>query len=401
MAMQVKVGSFTKRADTVLGTQAVTGVGFQPKAIIFFGVWATANGFVSSSFSYLGFATATEDYGIGLAQEDAVATTGADRASAAKAIISNRLGLGAPYFEADLQTMDTDGFTLNWTTNSVATAVIINYIALGGTDLINAKVVSWAPSTSAGDKSVTGVGFKPDCVIHMSDVSAGALPSDFDNAYLGFGAMDKNGNQWATSFFSRDNWSPSDASRGLYTDKCLAIVDIGDVLWGAMSFKSMDADGFTLNQSLPTASTFGNTISLCLRGGSYKVGNFIGAGGVQKQRLDGFGFRPKGILASHIGATSARNAQNGGAVWGLGAASDVTAEKGIGITDQDNLNPTVVKAYQADKMLSLVYASSTIDMQADLDSINSDGVTLNWTTNFGTAGTLSNVPFGYLAVGDA
>src|ERR1019366_464324 len=74
---------------------------------------------------------------------------------------------------ADLASFDTDGFTLNFIAAD-ATARVINFMALGGSGLTNAVTGDMTTSASTGAQAVTGVGFKPDCVIFFTTRTAAA-----------------------------------------------------------------------------------------------------------------------------------------------------------------------------------------------------------------------------------
>ncbi len=126
--------------------------------------------------------------------------------------------------EADLQSWDATNFTLNWTTND-ANAYVIHYIVIGGTD-VSAKVLQWNMRTSTGNQSVTGVGFQPNAVIHAHGTHAftGAVPSNLAGAGFGLGAMDADGDQWATTFLTVDNAATSDTQRGQQTDAATLFV---------------------------------------------------------------------------------------------------------------------------------------------------------------------------------
>lgn len=391
MAMQVKVGSFTELVGS--GSQAITGVGFTPKALILYTASASS-GFRTGMYLAVGFSSSsTETRSVAVTSLNGAATSSASRRMAAKAL--TKVDTNGGVHECDLTSFDADGFTLLWGADTSGTGGVINYIALGGADLTNAKVIQWAPSTSAGDKAVTGIGFKPDCVLHASEVGVGAAPTSFSNAYLSFGVADKDGNQWASSFFSATSAAPSNTSRGQYSDKCIAMVDINDVLWGALSFKSMDADGFTLNQTLPAASAFGNVISLCLKGGSYRVGNFSGPDGPGSKRYDGIGFKPKGLLSSSHSGNGSHNDVLAGAFWNMGA-SDGTTHKAISIQDFDAQATTAVRGFQADVLFNMVHPTTLADnlKQGAPTSLNDDGFTVNWTQSDGTPRQIGILAFG-------
>src|SRR6185503_15352436 len=92
--------------------------------------------------------------------------------------------------EADLTSWDATNVTINWTTQVGAYAgYYINYIAIGGSE-VSAKVVNWQAPTATGNSAVTGVGFKPDVVIHGFSGSALTTTPPFNQAsgFFGMGA---------------------------------------------------------------------------------------------------------------------------------------------------------------------------------------------------------------------
>lgn len=114
-----KVGSFTRDISLATGTQAVTGVGFKPKVVIFFAAFAS----------------------------DVVASSGFDDGSTRKAMWQNNPAgvdilnvssdailitkvAGTSYAGA-INSFDTDGFTISWTKTGLPTGTAtINYLAL-------------------------------------------------------------------------------------------------------------------------------------------------------------------------------------------------------------------------------------------------------------------------------
>lgn len=130
-AFSFKVGSFTKTTSAAPVAQAVTGIGFQPKAL-----FLTTYGRAASSSSQaewtqgIGVTDGTNSiYGMQQYRD-----TGVDVNSYMDA--SNCIGYPSSsasqtkLAEAAISSLDADGFTLNWTTND-ATASEILYIAFG------------------------------------------------------------------------------------------------------------------------------------------------------------------------------------------------------------------------------------------------------------------------------
>src|SRR5687767_1350697 len=119
MALEVKTGLIT--SPTSNGLQAISGLGFQPKAIIFYGVSQTSSGGISTAGigMVLGFATsATNRAAFGWHDQGAVATTvtGSYFESASAIMLPNPAS--GVFAQADLDSIDSDGFTLDWTTTS-------------------------------------------------------------------------------------------------------------------------------------------------------------------------------------------------------------------------------------------------------------------------------------------
>src|SRR5262249_55674183 len=175
--------------------------------------------------------------------------------------------------EADLQSWDATNFTLNWTTNN-ATAYVIHFIAIGG-PAVSAKVVPWTMGTTTGNKSVTGVGFTPDVVLH-AHVGPGftfAPPTSAPDARGGRGVRERGGGKGANALRSLTG-VPSDPQGGQQRDACLYGFGAGLVVSKRASFVSMDADGFTVN--FTTADTnAGQVVSLALKGVAAKAGSFL------------------------------------------------------------------------------------------------------------------------------
>jgi hypothetical protein len=177
MTIQTYVGTFTSPLST--GQQAITGIPFQPTAVI---IWTAApsSGWATADLFAMGFCAGTGSTS-GITQ--GYVTCGSANGSSGSVgyrryNTSAAIGLvgstGTLYIEATLYSMDSGGFTLNWGTVSSGTQ-ICNYMAIGGTT--NAKVVGWQNNlgTVPFTQSV-GVGFTPDCVIHIGASTGAQTP---------------------------------------------------------------------------------------------------------------------------------------------------------------------------------------------------------------------------------
>ena len=118
--VSVALGSFTRDTTLASGTQAVTGVGFQPTVIIFF---ATQT---SSRETSWGFDNDTTNLAI---FDDGGVSAGTYNASSANSIYDNESsGVG---YVGNINTLDSDGFTINWTKSGSPTGTLtVYYLAI-------------------------------------------------------------------------------------------------------------------------------------------------------------------------------------------------------------------------------------------------------------------------------
>ena len=119
------IGTFTRDISTADGTQAVTGVGFQPTHIIFKGnVNATAGGF-----------------SVGFDDGTTRSTSGADGSNASTFIAGHSTadisilcrdvaGVSGASYEGKASSFDADGFTITWNKiNSPTGSLVVYYMA--------------------------------------------------------------------------------------------------------------------------------------------------------------------------------------------------------------------------------------------------------------------------------
>jgi hypothetical protein len=272
MTFYQKVGSFTAPAGA--GSQATTGLGFTPVAIIFWfgaaslssGGWVGgSSGYTGGNQSGIGLVTASGSGAVGYI-EYSNGTADIYTAHATTAIYSYSV---AGTLSASLTSLDSSGFTLYWM--STISGVTIHYLALGGTDITGAMVKEWTAKGSTGSQSITGVGFKPSLVINIgtSDTVAPPHVSASTNFWppLDTGAMDGSGNQWAQSDRFYTN-----CCRYELTNACIVGINQTTGVDYQAAYTSMDSDGFTINWSTCNGAPY--FYSLCLSGCACQVGNW-------------------------------------------------------------------------------------------------------------------------------
>jgi hypothetical protein len=125
--VNVKIGNFTTPTST--GTDAVTGVGFQPDTVFLFGsTAATADSVVAGGTIGMSIFDGTDDYSYYGSSEDAVGTSNTQTLSDDQAlhIPDND---GADEIKATYSSMDSGGFTLNYS-DVLGTGRYVGYCAL-------------------------------------------------------------------------------------------------------------------------------------------------------------------------------------------------------------------------------------------------------------------------------
>lgn len=191
--MNVKQGVITQPNATT-GIQSITGLGFTPKLIFFFSEGTTSLDAdnVSNIYSSYGVGNnALEQFvgsfhrpdntsgarnGVGM--DDSKVIKFIDNASTPNTLAA-----------AELDSVNSDGFDLDWTTCD-STQRRIAYIAFGGSDLTNTKIGILTLNNSTGAQAITGVGFKPDLVGLIQGRISSTVPSvarEGGGLRLGFG----------------------------------------------------------------------------------------------------------------------------------------------------------------------------------------------------------------------
>lgn len=400
MALSVKVGSITTPAS--IGSVATTGLGFQPRAIIFWtaGSGTTSGTWVAGILASLGYGASMDgstftQAAVGFGVADNVATSDTSRRMAGTVAISAVNAAGsAVVAEAALTAFGADGFTLNWTTTPGATTTI-NYMALGGTDITGAKVVFW--DGAAGAVAVTGTGFSPDLLVHTSIGVVGALPlGPMIDARFVWGVANKHGQQWSNSYASTDGAAASNTSRWQQTDSSIARTATNEIVANEAHFVSMDADGFSVTS--PTATAAVRMATLCLKGLSSKIGVFAKTTGAAPaaQGVTRVGFTPKVVLFSDQSNTSV-SAPVAAAYWALGA-SDGTNQRSVEMADQDAITPTIAKSiFRTNACISDQSNAGVTATVGATTSLDSDGFSLSFNPNI----TSYSEEILYLAIGNS
>lgn len=390
MAAQFKVGSF--QMATATGNQAITGVGFVPKALLIWGQ-STAGAppeFADFTFWNFGMSDGTTSIAFCGISADNAATTDTNRSHNEGQIIEVIGSAGVLEVRASLSSFDADGFTLNYTAIAgVAPARYCVYVAIGGSD-VDAKVgvfdnpISATPFT----QSITGVGFTPSCILFAPCINTGTssnLDASTQEPAIGWTDGTRNG---FSAVHSGDGHGFAITSRRQKTTGCIGLLTTATLAWEA-ELDSFDADGFTVNWIIRTSATAAGIYYLALAGVNAYAGTITQPTSTGTQAITGVGFQPSAVLFQSVCGTANGAAQNHNRhVLG---ASDGSAHLAAWQGDQDSADPTIAARYFTNaKCIAMATeaatgSSSTLDAAADVDSLDADGFTLDWTTADATA----------------
>ena len=146
--------------------------------------------------------------------------------------------------EASLVTMDTLGFTLNWTTAAASTQTIVS-VAIRG---IQAKVGAFNAPGATGDVGYTGAGFLPRGALFAGFNTPASTSIQAHNRFS-LGVADTPRNVNSIFLADEDNVTPhSSTNQATYDHYCHLSADYPDPVgtYLAALVKTWDTDGFTL-----------------------------------------------------------------------------------------------------------------------------------------------------------
>ena len=380
-------------SPTATGNQSITGLGFQPKVILFWATRNTAHGFSAATIQQMfGVAVSSTQRWVYVgASDNAAAASNAGRASFNTQCI-RMFSAGTPTLDAvaDFVSHDADGFTINWS-DAPSTAILVHYLALGGASL-NVFAGSSATPSANGNASYTGVGFQPGFVLTAYNVAN--VGSNFTEHNLTLGFASASTAQGAAAIRDRDAQATMDVVNRQVTDKVLCAslsTSTSDVSHAALA--SFDTDGFTLTWSAGPISSEAFCY-LCLGGESFKVGAETQNTSTGTKATTGVGFKPAALFA--IGWNKAANTALDTSDMRLTiGAADGTREGHTWIQSADATADSDTDQRSSDtKFLGFCTQPTTVNAECDVSTMDTDGYTLDWTTADTTARQFIYAAFG-------
>lgn len=403
-------GSFIKSVTPAPTTQDVTGIGFQPTALILFtsggtlGAGAIVRGCFGLCDSVLNQQSSSYSVRNGQTIAGAANARGATRDNTrALVLVDPALGLtpAAIAARASVSSMLADGFRLSWDVNDLTTSRV-HFIALGG-DLRSALLAYTLP-TVTGNVVVTGAGFRPEAVVHVFGGTSGVGSNEYE---VILGVATRHAEQWALdSIMQEDVFNPDTANGQEFfrTDHCVTITRTqGANAAHRAEHVSMDTDGFTINQTFVGPLALAESMrALCLSSIDAAAPDFAKvASPASTQTLGPVFFQPRVVLLAGYTVSAATPSSSSVDIsLTHGASTGGSVQEASFAFDQDGgggPTPVAVAAQYESITEAFLYTSTVpppVEALATV-SLQARDVTLTWVPNSANAARI-----GALILGD-
>lgn len=401
--MDVAQGTIT--APTVNGnTSVVSSTSFTPKVVFFWTTGQTSAAIAASSHAQfcLGAATSSSAQGCaGFCCEHGPTTMNTGKNQRDDSCIS-LLSDGIPTIDAfaTMTTLASNGFTITWT-DAPTSAILVHWLALGGTDIVNVKVGKLSIPTSGATFDTTGVGFQPNRLIVFGvNQATASMNTGTVHAQFHIGATD-GGTQWTQFMGDPDAVGTSTSVSSFSSAELIRTAGDGGVAIDVQcSFNSWLADGFRLNAAnFPAAIT--NAFYVAFDSPAIVV--YHGTKPVTNISKDYFAADPDAVLLASIGAanddTGASINSSGAGVASIEIGAMTGSAQGMAGAYTDDAAATAIccKRFSTSDVLFLGDPATTATTQgtATRSAITGTALfTLSWTGTTATATRFGWVSFG-------
>lgn len=362
--LQTQVETFAALSGT--GNQTISTTGFQPKAVLFWITDRTSTGSGADAFYGRGWTDGTNQAAAATAWQDGSDNTwGSMVTDRAIRLIDET---GSVLADAGIVSLNSDGFTINWTT--AGGSRLVTYLALGGAALTNVEVGSMAIDGSNTTESVSGMGFQPEGILFF-----GARDTNFDfgdtQEGQAFGVAASPTSRHSSGNRERNNGV---GSSGYRDNEVMAPADDLTTPEAEWDIQSFDSGGFTLARDFGVDE--GVVLSyMALDGISIAEGILTQPTSTGSQSVSSLSFEPSVVLFDGGDKASASAYESEPEqVFGAATGSNSAA---IWIGRNGTAADTDLSTFAA--IRSLTAGTPSQNAQALLTSMNSNGFTLNWT----------------------
>lgn len=392
--LDIKANVRTVDSPASTGTQATTGVGFQPKVLLPFGVANIGEGGATHVLLSSGAATSSSNrYTNSIAAQTSVSTSNTNRSTSSMYGYYQPLWDETTFEAADLDSFGADGFTLDWATVTAASRTL-NCVSLGGSDLEVSLTLHQMNTNNAAQAVAHGLsGGAPTALLFGSATNANAPPSTIDNLLFSYGAW-AGSSQWCSSIASTHGVSTSNATRRLETNTVVSWY-LSGASRRSFGVSSVDSTNVNLSYVDTTVTAFQPYFwMLAVRGCTAKAGTLDANGTTSPFSITTTGVTPKLFLTSLVPlGVDSPGTVSGNLLLTMGA-SDGTTTISAGVSEESGLATTNCRRWQSDSTLVEYNVAGTKASESTI-GFSGESVVVTPSTNAGT----SWLQGGYLALG--
>jgi hypothetical protein len=391
MAASIHVGTFLTGTGAAGTTVAVTGCGFVPTGVIFFGIGlgSSTGNKQDASPTFGAMDAAGNVFSVAGESDDGSADADCNTFITAQDCFYLLTGDGAGtlYGSFKYKSMDADGFTVEIVDAFAATRQV-SYIAIGGASVL---VGTDTTRTTTGTKTTT-TGFVPTAVMLFGTfcTAVDTVTADLNISVGLSGGPDDEG---VVAAFSDNGAGTMDTAHYLYNGESLALFGSSTTLTTRAELQSFDSTTFTLNylEVDGTARFFG---FVAISGLAFAMDAWEAPADTSSKAITGESFQPVGVIAigaAHTegaAATQDIQAQDTAVVDGVlnfGAADAASNYATMQILDVDGAATSVILAAHYSTLLlsgaKVTGGAFDSDFTADLDSYDAGGITIDVLTN--------------------
>lgn len=372
-------------------TISVTGLGFTPKALRFYWVGIQSNPPTNAASQVLserrgiGFAVSpTSRRTVGTFNQDGAGSANCGSVEANNSVVITVDGNGTVDGRLDINSFDSDGFTL--IVDDVTPANIsVFYEAWGGDDITVAEVGDIGEPAATGNQTYTVNGFTSDGqnqVIMFAGIQSSAAintgQAQDSGICVGFASSTNPRNNITICGNSDDGSNTMDTDGYVITGECLSmVIRAGGNISARARLDSWGTNSFTLNW-LQRATTGRGYIYLAIKGGSWEANGVTIDGSVLNStvRTGPLPFSPVGITAftrnaglNSPGTTFAQDIM----AWGSGKS--ITSRNSVGCFDENGTaNVEINLTISYDSLLEMPSGTGTSSTTFDINNFGLNSI---------------------------
>ncbi len=333
MALDVKTGHFSKNTGGAPVDDAITGVGFLPKAMMFWGNpritanEANAEGDIAYSF---GVTDGTDDACLGMSSDDGNATgNGFDTVRNDAVWVTVTDNATTVDARASLKSFDADGFTVTWDVND-AVASVVHYMAWGGADLTDVDVANFTSSTTASPTTqnvATSIDTADFVIMGMTQFST-TVNSVASFSSFSIGCASSTTARWVVNSKIRHGTGNSNVAQQFKTDEIASTLGSSATLVQEGDFAGFTASGFDITWTTNFHGSPKQCFFLTMKGGQWEVGDDAAPTSTGNKAYT-TAFQPEGVFVAGMKRTTV-GAGFEDIVLTCGAANSTTTEEESG-----------------------------------------------------------------------